>query len=216
MIQPDGMADDLNRVTMARVRILFLHPTIMPISAQTQRDNLTVPSQEYSWIRNSPPTCKNDVFYSLPNLDKLARRSVRYILFGYNSEEHSLYYIVDTSKSFDEASSDLEAAVNHHGFGVLHIHDLGTTLRSKGIEFIEQCRVFEVCNPIQAAKVLSTDMRLNMVLPCRISVFTENGQTRIGLIRPVEMLAPLSQDPGLVETAKEVENKMIQMVKDAV
>ncbi len=126
-----------------------------------------------------------------------------------------MYYIVETTKSFDQASADLELAVKRHGFGVLHVHDLGATLRSKGIVFDKQCKVFEVCNPVQAAKVLSTDMRLNMALPCRISVFTENGQTRIGLIKPVQMLSALSQDAGLAQIAKEVEDKTIRMVDEA-
>lgn len=126
-----------------------------------------------------------------------------------------MYYIVDTDKSFEQASADLETAVKHHGFGVLHVHDLGATLRSKGIAFDEQCRIFEVCNPGQAAKVLSTDMRLNMALPCRISVFTENARTRIGLIRPAQMLSALSDDPALAPVAADVEQKTIQMVDDA-
>ena len=126
-----------------------------------------------------------------------------------------MYYIVETDKSFDQALTDLAAAVVRHGFGVLHIHDLGTTLRSKGIVFDEQCKVFEVCNPGQAAKVLSADMRLNMALPCRISVFTDQGQTKIGLIKPVQMLAALSQDAALMQVANEVEEKTIQMVDEA-
>ena len=126
-----------------------------------------------------------------------------------------MYYIIETDKSFDHASVDLESAVKRHGFGVLHVHDLGTTLRSKGIAFDEQCKVFEVCNPGQAAKVLSTDMRLNMALPCRISVFTEKGKTKMGLIRPVKMLSALSQDEALLQVAKEVEEKTIQMVDES-
>jgi len=126
-----------------------------------------------------------------------------------------MYYIVETQKTFDQASADLESAVKNHGFGVLHIHDLGTTLRSKGIAFEEQCKVFEVCNPVQAAKVLATDMRLNMALPCRISVFTESGKTKIGLIKPEPMLAMLSQDATLLQVAKEVEAKTMQMVDEA-
>ena len=126
-----------------------------------------------------------------------------------------MYYIVETSKSFSQASTDLQSAVTHHGFGVLHVHDLGTTLRSKGIAFAEECKVFEVCNPAQAAKVLSTDMRLNMALPCRISVYTEKGKTKIGLIKPVQMLSALSQEPALVQVAKEVEEKTIQMADEA-
>ena len=92
---------------------------------------------------------------------------------------------------------------------------MGTTLRSKGIAFDEECKVFEVCNPVQAAKVLSTDMRLNMALPCRISVFTDKGKTKIGLIKPVQMLSALSQDAALLQVAKEVEEKTIQMVDEA-
>jgi uncharacterized protein (DUF302 family) len=137
-------------------------------------------------------------------------------LFAHHKDQGNfMYYIVETNKSFNQASTDLESAVISHGFGVLHVHDLGTTLRSKGIAFNEECKVFEVCNPAQAAKVLSTDMRLNMALPCRISVYTEKGKTQIGLIKPAQMLSALSQDAALVQVAKEVEEKTIQMVDEA-
>lgn len=126
-----------------------------------------------------------------------------------------MYYIVESDKSFEQAAEDLDAAVKRNGFGVLHVHDLGATLRSKGIDFAEQCKVFEVCNPRQAARVLSGDMRLNMALPCRISVFTEQGRTRIGLIRPADMLASLTDDETLGEVAEEVEDKTIRMVDEA-
>ena len=126
-----------------------------------------------------------------------------------------MYYIVETGKSFEQASADLESAVKRHGYGVLHVHDLGTTLRNKGISFDEQCKIFEVCNPGQAAKVLSTDMRLNLALPCRISVFTEKGKTKIGLIKPVETLLALSQDTALAQIAREVEEQTTRMVDEA-
>lgn len=126
-----------------------------------------------------------------------------------------MYYIVETGKSFDQASTDLEAAVIRNGFGVLHVHNLGNTLRGKGVAFEEQCKVFEVCNPGQAAKVMAADMRLNMALPCRISVFTDKGTTKIGLITPVKMLSALSEDPALIQVAREVEGKTIQMVDEA-
>ena len=126
-----------------------------------------------------------------------------------------MYYLVDSNKSFEQASTDLEAAVKRHEFGVLHVHDLGNTLRSKGIAFAENCKVFEVCNPGQAAKVLGTDMRLNMALPCRISVYTEKGKTKIGMIKPVPMLASLSKDAALAGIAEEVERKTKAMIEEA-
>jgi uncharacterized protein (DUF302 family) len=126
-----------------------------------------------------------------------------------------MYYIVESNKTFEQAATDLEAAVKRNEFGVLHIHDLGTTLRSKGIAFAENCKVFEVCNPGQAAKVLSTEMRLNMALPCRISVYTEQGKTMIGMIKPVPMLAALSQNASLAKVAQEVEAKTKKMIDES-
>ena len=126
-----------------------------------------------------------------------------------------MYYTVESTKTFEQASTDLDAAVKRHNFGVLHVHDIGNTLRSKGQDFTENCRVFEVCNPAQAAKVLASDMRMNMALPCRISVYTEKGKTKIGMIKPIDMLALLSKDPALTAVAKEVDEKTTLMINEA-
>jgi len=126
-----------------------------------------------------------------------------------------MYYTIESNKTFDQAATDLEKTIKDSGFGVLHIHNLGATLRSKGINFTEECKVFEVCNPGQAFKVLSVDMRLNMALPCRISVYTDNGKVHIGYIEPIKMLGALSNEASLIEIAKEVENSMTKMVTEA-
>lgn len=126
-----------------------------------------------------------------------------------------MYYIVESNKSFEQAATDLDAAVKRHGFGVLHVHDIGNTLRGKGVAFEPQVRVFEVCNPLQAAKVMAADLKLNMALPCRISVYTEGGKTLIGMIKPTAILSSLSQDATLGIVAKEVEAKIVQMMDEA-
>ncbi len=69
-----------------------------------------------------------------------------------------MYYIAETSKLFDQAAIDLEAAVKRHGFGVLHVHDLGGTLQSKDQHYkTKSLKSAILC----AGKVLSADMRLN-------------------------------------------------------
>ncbi len=125
------------------------------------------------------------------------------------------FFIAETNKTFDQACTDLQKAVTENGFAVLAVHDLGESLRSKAISFMENCRVFEVCNPQQAAKVLKSDMTLNMALPCRISVYTEAGHTRIGMIRPGAMLSSLSSDFTLAQVAQEVEASTTTMIQTA-
>jgi uncharacterized protein (DUF302 family)/RNA polymerase-binding transcription factor DksA len=126
-----------------------------------------------------------------------------------------MYYIVPAAKSVDDATRDLEAAVRRHQFGVLHVLDLKETLTKKGFAFGPQCRIFEVCNPLQATRVLQRDMRLNMALPCRISVFEDQGATKIGTILPAELLRALSHDRGLAEVAETVETTIKAIIDEA-
>lgn len=126
-----------------------------------------------------------------------------------------MYYIVESRKTFAQAAEDLDAAVRRNGFGVLHVHDIGATLRGKGVPFERECKVFEICNPRQAAQVMQADMRLNMALPCRISVYTGGGQTSIGMIEPDHLLRMLSDDPALQPIANEVEAQMRRMIDEA-
>ena len=126
-----------------------------------------------------------------------------------------MFHIIESGRSFEDAAAALEAAVAEHGFGVLHVHDMGETLRSKGLEFTEDCRVFEICQPRQAARVLGTDMKLNMALPCRVSVYTEDGAVKIGMIEPRTLLAALSDDPELAEVALNVQEALSAMIEAA-
>lgn len=123
--------------------------------------------------------------------------------------------ITESSKSVDQASADLQEAVKKHGFGVLHIYDLKATLKEKGAPIENDCRVLEVCNPQQAQKVLSSDMSMNIALPCRVSVYEQDGRTWIGLLSPKVMLGLMSDRPELKEVAAEVEAAMQRMIEDA-
>jgi uncharacterized protein (DUF302 family)/RNA polymerase-binding transcription factor DksA len=126
-----------------------------------------------------------------------------------------MYYIKKTVKSVAAAAEDLEAAVKKNGFGVLHVYDLKDTLTRKGHPLEAQCRVFEVCNPQHASRVLARDMRINMALPCRISVYENAGATEIGTILPTEMLSALSKDAELREVAAQVEQTVKSIIDDA-
>ena len=124
-------------------------------------------------------------------------------------------YIVTSKKSIDQAAEDLKQSVLKHKFGVLHIHNIKETLNNKGVDFSNECRIFEVCNPQKAKDVLSSDMSLNMALPCRISVYEDNGETKIGMIKPSALLASLSDSDSLKKVAKEVEDISIEIINDA-
>jgi uncharacterized protein (DUF302 family) len=125
-----------------------------------------------------------------------------------------MVYIVDSDKSFYEATTDLVPVVQRLGFSVLHMHDLASMLDSKAIEFDDECQVFEVGNARLVEKFLAIDMRLSAMLPWRISVYTANGNTKIALTRPLPLLTALSPDAALSRLAQELEEKLIQIVDE--
>ena len=126
-----------------------------------------------------------------------------------------MLYIVETKKDVETAARDLEEAVKRNKFGVLHVHDLQKTLKEKGVNFPNACKILEVCNPQRATKVLTGNMAVNMALPCRISVYREGGKTKIGMIRPTALLALFPGAPELKPVAEEVERETMLMIDEA-
>jgi uncharacterized protein (DUF302 family) len=124
-------------------------------------------------------------------------------------------YVVETTKSPEAAVEDLRAAVAKHGFGVLHAYDLKETLTAKGFPLEHACHILEVCNPEQASRVLAEDMGMNIALPCRISVYEENGKTKIATALPTKLLSALNASSALATVAEDVETKMKAMMHEA-
>lgn len=122
--------------------------------------------------------------------------------------------VVSTGKSLEKACEDLQAAVANHQFGVMTTHDLKQTMAKKGVEFDRECRIFEVCNPHQAKKVLEANIDVSTALPCRISVYEEAGQVHFSTIRPTAMIGMFGEGP-LTPVAEEVEATMVAIMNDA-
>ena len=103
-----------------------------------------------------------------------------------------------TSKSVEDVAKALETVVPEHKFGILHVHDLKTTMASKGVEFPHECRVFEVCNPHHAATVLEENIEINLALPCRIGVWNNGGETKVGTLLPTQLMGIFGDSSNLL------------------
>lgn len=117
-------------------------------------------------------------------------------------------------RSVAEVAQLLPAVVTKHKFGALNSTDLRQKMRDKGVGFEHDCVVFDVCNPQQAKTVLDSDMRVSTVLPCRISVYEEDGKTVIATAKPTALIG-LFGGRGLEEVARDVEGTLIAIVDEA-
>ena len=127
-----------------------------------------------------------------------------------------MLYVKQTRKSVDQAFQDLQASIIRHGFGLLHSYDFKQTLKDKGFDLPNECRVLEECNPKQASEVLHMDMAINMALPCRISVYEDKGNTCIGMIPPSVLLGLISTSAELRALAQGVEETTRRIIDDAI
>jgi uncharacterized protein (DUF302 family) len=125
-----------------------------------------------------------------------------------------MLFKLSTDKTVSETSAVLQAAVEANHFGVMQVHNLKETMAKKGVEFSHECLIFEVCQPQQAKKVLDQNMSVSTALPCRISVYEENGKTVLATLKPTTLLA-MFDVPSLQQVAQEVEDTLVKIMKEA-
>ncbi|MCA0990939.1 DUF302 domain-containing protein [Guptibacillus hwajinpoensis] len=124
----------------------------------------------------------------------------------------SFHYTVETSKTVDQAVSDLSNELKTEKFGVLWDFDLSAKLQEKGMNFETPYRVLEVCNPKEAERVLNEDKLVGYFLPCKIVVFDDDGQTKIGMPKPTTLLNLTGKDK-LSEIGYDIEKRLISCIE---
>ena len=121
---------------------------------------------------------------------------------------------LSTDKTVSETAAALQAAVQANHFGVMQVHNLKETMTKKGVEFVRECLIFEVCQPQQAKKVLDQNMSISTALPCRISIYEEGGKTILATLKPTTLLA-MFKTPQLEGVAQQVEETILKIMTAA-
>lgn len=102
-------------------------------------------------------------------------------------------------------------AVKANQFGVISQLDLRGKLADKGVAFAPECWVVEVCNPVQAKRVLEQEITLATMLPCRICVYERAGALWVGTLLPTQLIGMMDQ-PALAPVAAEVEATLVRII----
>lgn len=125
-----------------------------------------------------------------------------------------VFYRVQTNKSFEKAIEDLKESLSNHKFGVLWELNFKEKLKEKGLDFDKNFKILEVCNPVQAKKVLEENIEVGYFLPCKIVVYEDSGFVFIGMPKPTELIGMI-KDNNLISIALEVESELKSAIDDA-
>lgn len=126
-----------------------------------------------------------------------------------------VFYEKETGKSLQAAIHSLTENLKSGGFGVLWQLNFKDKLAEKGLEFKDDFVVLEVCNPKQAKEVLEHNIHIGYVLPCKMVVRKQGGNTYIGMTSP-ETLIALFDSPELLKVAQEVEKTLKNAIEASV
>ena len=122
-------------------------------------------------------------------------------------------YTQTTSKSFDSAVKNVEEEITKAGMRVLYIHDVQKSLNEKGFER-EPFKIVEFCNAKYANDFLHADIKIGLCMPCKINVYTKDGQTFISGMRPT-VLSQFFPDADLGGKPQEIDQKIQDIINHA-
>ena len=123
-----------------------------------------------------------------------------------------MQYMEISNKSVQEVIDSLKEVAPRYKYGIQHIHNVQETLKSKGIDLGNECQIVDICNPIVAEKFLSEDMSLSIIMPCKISVYTLDGDTMIAMNSLVQLVDDIN--PDLIDLAQEVQLQLLQIIDE--
>ena len=120
-------------------------------------------------------------------------------------------YTTTTTKTFDEVVQDVQAEIAKAGMRVLYVHDVQEPLSEKGF-LREPFKIIEFCNAKFANDFLNADIKIGLCMPCKINVYTKDGQTFISGMRPI-VLSRFFPDADLGVLPEEID-RIIQGIID--
>ncbi len=126
-----------------------------------------------------------------------------------------MLYIRETKLPVDDVCKKIQDLSAQNKFGVLAVIDLKEKMAAKGIQFGPECRIIEICNPMQAKQVLEANMSISSALPCRISVYQEGGKTKVTTLKPTAVLG-LFGNPEIEPVARQVEEAIVKIIDGAI
>ena len=122
-------------------------------------------------------------------------------------------YTVETKKTFDQAVSAVETKAAEKGFRVLFTHNVQATLAEKGFQR-EPLKIVEICNAKYAYQVLEKDIKISLMLPCPISIYTEKGKTYISALKP-KVMKNFYPQANIEQLAEEVDKIVTSIVDES-
>ena len=114
---------------------------------------------------------------------------------------------ITTQLDFGEAVTQIRQALDEQGFGILTEIDVQATMKAKLDVDVEPYLILGACNPALAHQALRLEPAIGLLLPCNVTVRTEDGATIVQAMDP-QLLVTVGAKPGLASVADEAGRRL--------
>jgi len=130
----------------------------------------------------------------------------------------SMMLVEDESKyDFDESVERFETAVKESGWKLPAVHDLQATMEKHGKD-VKAVKVFELCHPDHAGKILEKDDErvVTSMMPCRVAIYEKSdGKVYVSRMNSSLMASTMGKviNDVMSEAAAENEKMLATILK---
>ncbi len=108
--------------------------------------------------------------------------------------------VVALSKPFDQAVTEVKAALAAEGFGTLTEIDMQNTLAVKIDKHIDKYVIIGACNPNLASRALEIEPQIGALLPCNVVVRQAGDRVLVEALDP-NLMASITENEAMVPIA---------------
>jgi uncharacterized protein (DUF302 family) len=119
-----------------------------------------------------------------------------------------MIYKIQTQWPLDAVKAQLAEKAKQFGFGILGSYEFKKILTEKGFAIEKDITVYELCNPAGAQEALISMPDISVYLPCRLSLYEENGVTTLATIGIEDMLQAVDVDEEFKKHMGEIFNNI--------
>ena len=105
-----------------------------------------------------------------------------------------MIYTVIVPEYRDTVKKEFEAKVKEVGFTLFDTYNFTKILQDKGCSVKKEIIVFELCSPPGAKQALTHLPELSVYLPCKISLYEDNGRTMLTTVGLEDIISVVEAD----------------------
>jgi uncharacterized protein (DUF302 family) len=108
---------------------------------------------------------------------------------------------VKINQAIENISEQVPAKCEEYGFTLLTTYNYHEIVENKGFPIKQKVWIYEICVAKTAALMLTSNPNFSIIMPCKLSVYEENGKTIISTMNMGIMLEAVKTDKELYDNA---------------